>query len=267
MCLGAKERAANERMKRNYEFKLQAREREWMRTLSLTNVERMEYKRGIDESNLGLANVYSDIQEKHGEAIDAMFEQSQEDWKTFLAENKGDKMMASGQLGRSRDRISAIELGQYLKKGNDQVNALIKGSKAMQKQGYAQAAKTRSQQMEMFAKNVFVKNPDMAPPKPVFQDVGAGAFRDALQIIGTGASTYAAFAASDRILKENIKKIGESISGLGIYKFNYIGKTKQYIGTMSDEVKKIFPEAVVLMANGYEGVRYDLIDVQFKEAV
>ena len=43
MCLGAGARAANERMKRNYEFKLQAREREWMQTLSLTNVERMQY--------------------------------------------------------------------------------------------------------------------------------------------------------------------------------------------------------------------------------
>jgi len=36
---------------------------------------------------------------------------------------------------------------------------------------------------------------------------------------------------------------------------------------MSDEVKKILPKAVVKMPNGYEGVRYDLIDVQFKEAV
>ena len=266
MCLGAGARAANERMKRNYEFKLQAREREWMQTLSLTNVERMQYEQGIDASNLGLANFYSDIQEKHGEAVDAMFVQSQEDWKTFLSENVGDKMKASGRLGKSRDRISAIELGQYLKKGNDQVNALIKGTKAMQKQGYAQAGKTRAEQMKMFAQNVFIKNPDMAPPKPVYQDVGAAAFQDALGIIGSAASTYAAFG-SDRSLKENIKKIGESISGLGIYKFNYIGKTKQYIGTMSDEVKKIFPEAVVMMANGYEGVRYDLTDVQFKEVV
>tara|TARA_E500000305_G_C3978961_1_gene215842 strand:- start:285 stop:1085 length:801 start_codon:yes stop_codon:yes gene_type:complete len=266
VCLGAGARAANERMKRNYEFKLQAREREWMRTLSLTNVERMEFERGIDASNLGLANVYSDIQEKHGEAIDAMFVQSQEDWKTFLAENTGDKMMAAGQLGKSRDRISAIELGQYLKKGNDQVTALMKGSRKMSREGYAAAAKAKSDQARLFAQNVFIKNPDMAPPPPVYQDVGAAAFQDALGILGSAASTYAAFG-SDRNLKENIKKIGESISGLGIYKFNYIGKAKQYIGTMSDEVKKVFPEAVVIMANGYEGVRYDLIDVQFKEAV
>ena len=265
MGLGAGARAANERMKRNYEFKLQAREREWMRTLSLTNVERMEFERGIDESNLGLANVYADIQEKHGEAIDAMFVQSQEDWKTFLQENKGDQMKAAGQLGRSRDRISAIELGQYLKKGNDQVNALIKGSRKMSREGYGAAAKAKADQSRLFAQNVFIKNPDMAPPPPVFQNVGMAAFQDALGIGQSAASMFAAF--SDRELKENIQKIGESISGLGIYKFNYIGKVKKYIGTMSDEVKKIFPKAVVRMPNGYEGVRYDLIDVQFKEVV
>ena len=68
-------------------------------------------------------------------------------------------------------------------------------------------------------------------------------------------------------LKENIKKIGESISGLGIYKFNYIGQAKQYIGAMADEVLKVVPEAVVTMENGFMGVRYDLIDVNFKEVV
>jgi hypothetical protein len=174
-------------------------------------------------------------------------------------------MKAAGQLGRSRDRISAIELGQYLKKGNDQVNALIKGARDMSRQGGAEAARTRASQLDMFAKNAFIKNPDMAPPKPVFQNVGMAAFQDALGIGTSAATMFAAF--SDRELKENIQKIGESISGLGIYKFNYIGKVKQYIGTMSDEVKKIFPKAVVRMPNGYEGVRYDLIDVQFKEVV
>ena len=268
MCLGASAKAANARMKRNYEFKLQAREREWMRTLSLTSTERMQYERGIDESNLGLANFYSDIQEKHGEAIDEMFRDNQETWKKFLSENVGDKMKLAGQTGRSADRIRAVELGQYFKQSNDKVLALMEGTKKLNKEGNQARAKVKAQQMQMFANNVFVKSPDMAPPPPVFQNVGAAAFQDALSIGGTLLSAGASIAAiSDRQLKENIQKIGESISGLGIYKFNYIGKAKQYIGTMSDEVKKIFPEAVVKMANGYEGVRYDLTDVYFKEVI
>ena len=97
------------------------------------------------------------------------------------------------------------------------------------------------------------------------QNVGQAAFMDALNIGMTVAGPF--IAKSDRNLKENIKKIGESISGLGIYKFNYIGQTQKWIGTMADEVKKIKPEAVVLMKNGFEGVRYDMIDVNMRRAV
>ena len=81
----------------------------------------------------------------------------------------------------------------------------------------------------------------------------------------TGGAAGPAALPSDRRLKENIVKLGESISGLGIYKFNYIGKAKQYIGAMADEVIKVFPEAAVLRPDGFYAVKYDLIDVTFKE--
>ena len=56
------------------------------------------------------------------------------------------------------------------------------------------------------------------------------------------------------------------MSGLGIYKFNYIGQAEKYIGAMADEVLKIVPEAAILGDDGFYRVNYDLIDVTFKEA-
>ena len=50
------------------------------------------------------------------------------------------------------------------------------------------AGQARAEQMNMFAKNAIIKNPDLAPPKPVMQNVGAAAFMDALSI-GTKAIT------------------------------------------------------------------------------
>ena len=270
MCLGAKEKAANEQLKRDYQHKLDLRERKWMQDISLTRVQHLQHEQGIDASNLGLANFFTDIQEKHGEAVDAMFTQSQEDWKEYLAKNAGDQRKAAGQLGRSTDRISAVDLGAYLKKGHDQVEALTKASVAANKAAGQMTAKVRAQQMQSFANNMFIKHPDIAPPKPVGHDVGAAAFRDALQIASTVVQTGMAVASpfiikSDRSLKENIKKLGESPSGIGIYKFNYIGNAKKYIGAMADDVMKVVPEAVSTMANGFFGVNYNLIDVQFKE--
>ena len=266
MCLGAQAKAANERARRDYEYKLEKRERDWMQTLGMTKVEHLQYQQTIDSSNLGLANVYSDIQEKQYEAVNTAMAESQQDWKSFLADNTGDQLKAKGRIGRSADRISAVDLGQYLKKGSDRAYALTKSSRELSKAGQKAAGMAKAEQMRAFTKVAFVKNPDMAPPQPVYQNVGAAAFMDALSIGSSIASIALPFAVpSDRRLKENIQKIGESISGLGIYKFNYIGKAKQYIGAMADEVIKVVPEAVSTMSNGYLGVNYNLIDVTFKE--
>ena len=66
---------------------------------------------------------------------------------------------------------------------------------------------------------------------------------------------------SDRRLKNNIKLIGYSPSGLKIYNFSYIGDNKVYQGVMSDEIPQ---HAVVKGNNGYDKVYYDKIDVEFK---
>lgn len=66
---------------------------------------------------------------------------------------------------------------------------------------------------------------------------------------------------SDRRLKKNIIKIGESKSGLNIYEFEYINKEGTYQGVMSDEIPK---EAVLVDDNGYDSVDYSKLDVDFK---
>jgi len=66
---------------------------------------------------------------------------------------------------------------------------------------------------------------------------------------------------SDRRLKNNIKLIGYSPSGLKIYNFSYVGDNKVYQGVMSDEIPQY---AVIKGDNGYDKVYYDKIDVEFK---
>ena len=266
MCLGASARAANKAARRNYEYQLQKREADWMQTLSITNTERVMYKQGIDASNLGLANIYSDIEEKFGDQVGQALQEDEANWKNFLQNNEGMKMAASGQTGRSADRISTLDLADYLKKGSRKAYELTESRQELNKVAAKAAGQARAEQMNMFAKNNIIKSPDLAPPKPVYQNVGAAMFMDALSIAGSVAQIAAVITSSDRRLKENIQKIGESISGLGIYKFNYIGKAKQYIGAMAAEVIKVVPEAAVLRSDGFYGVNYNLIDVDFKEA-
>ena len=265
MCLGAQARAANETARKNYEYQLETRERNWMQTLSTTATERVMHDQTIDASNIGLSRVYGDIQEKFGDQLGQALQDDEVNWSKFLSENTGSKLAGSGQTGRSASRVSTLDFAEYLKKGSRTAYELTESKEELNKTAQAAAGQARSEQMQSFAKNAIVKNPDIAPPTPTYQNVGMAALMDALKIAGSVGSTVAGFKASDRRLKENIQKIGESISGLGIYKFNYIGKAKQYIGAMADEVIKVVPEAVGTMSNGYLGVNYNLIDVTFKE--
>ena len=130
------------------------------------------------------------------------------------------------------------------------------------------AGKARAEQMQSFMNVAFIKNPDMLPPKPVGQNVGHAMMMDALSIGSSIAGMAMPFVAagSSKKLKDNIVKIGRSIAGHNIYKFNYKGNSRRYVGVIAEEIQQTVPEAVVTMPNGFLGVIYDLIDVQFKEA-
>jgi hypothetical protein len=77
--------------------------------------------------------------------------------------------------------------------------------------------------------------------------------------MGDLASTVGLMAAfSDRKLKSNIKRIGTHPLGIGIYKYLIFGD--EAIGVMSDEVRKVMPEAVsVHKESGYDMVDYGMI--------
>ena len=182
MCLGAQARAANETARRNYQYSLDKREKEWMQTLSVTNTERVMHDQKIDASNIGLSQVYGDIQAKFGDQIGDALQEDEANWKKFLQDNTGGKMAASGQTGRSAARISTLELGEYLAKGSRKAYELTEGKQELDKAGRKAAGMARAEQMNSFAKNAIIRNPDLAPPKPVYQNVGAAAFMDALSI-------------------------------------------------------------------------------------
>ena len=69
---------------------------------------------------------------------------------------------------------------------------------------------------------------------------------------------------SDRRLKKNITKIGQSPGGLNIYSFEYKNPADGkglFQGVMSDEV----PEEAVINNGEYDMVNYSLLDVEFKQ--
>ena len=265
MCLGADARAANKAAKQKYQNQLAVRERNWMNTIALTHVERIEHDITMDAAHVGLGNQYAEIQEKYGALIDEAVHASEIDYKTYLEQSEGATAAASGRTGRSIARMQVVDYGQYLAKGSRQAWKLSQNSRQLSKEGAQAAAEARHAQLSSFAKNNIIKNPDIAPPIPVKQNVTLAALRDGMQIVQTAASVAAPIVASSKELKDNIVKIGRSIAGHNIYKFNYKGDSRRYVGVIAEEIQQTVPEAVVTMPNGFLGVIYDLIDVNFHE--
>ena len=69
-----------------------------------------------------------------------------------------------------------------------------------------------------------------------------------------GASAITKF--SDRRLKANIKRVGETAGGIPTYTYNYIKSKAKQFGVMADEVFKVIPEAVSVDPSGYLMVDY-----------
>ena len=72
---------------------------------------------------------------------------------------------------------------------------------------------------------------------------------------------------SDRRLKMNIKEVGrDERTMLPLYEFEYAGKPgTTYLGVMSDDVRKKFPEMVIVMPNGYDAVNYAGLGIEMIE--
>ena len=158
-----------------------------MQTLSITNTERVMHDQLVDSSNLGLSQVYGDIQEKFGDQIGQALQEDETNWKQFLEQSKGAELAASGRTGRSIDRISTLDLAEYLKKGSRKAYELTESREELNEAGQKARGMARAEQMQSFAKNSIVRNPDLAPPQPVMQNVGAAMFMDALSIASSVA--------------------------------------------------------------------------------
>ena len=145
-----------------------------------------------------------------------------------MTERGGEAMVQSAEMGR-QSTLLGIEYG-----GMAGANAGVQAAYANQMAGFGHQSSMLNSQVGMWG-----------------------------QIYG-GAAQGLTSGMSDRRLKKNINKIGESPSGLNIYSFEF--KDSKYgegvfQGVMSDEV----PQEAVGTRGGYDTVNYNMLDVEFKQ--
>ena len=217
MCLGEGARNANKAAKRQYQYQLAQRERNWMTTLGITSIEQMHHEQTVDSSNVGLQNYYGSLQDQYGDLVGQARQADEENWKNYVKETG--KRAASGQTGRSAARMDITDLGEYMAQGSRKAYLLTQAQEKLSQAGAQQAAQTRQLQMQSFANNNIIKSPDLAPPRPVMQNEGMAAFKDALSIassiagIASGIGSLSQGSTTNSLLKDILEgqKSGKKI--------------------------------------------------------
>ncbi|MFZ5963850.1 tail fiber domain-containing protein [Thalassococcus sp. BH17M4-6] len=70
---------------------------------------------------------------------------------------------------------------------------------------------------------------------------------------------------SDQNLKTDIRKVGVSPSGIGIYEYRYKGHPQVFRGAIAQDVQRHVPGAVTRGEAGYLMVNYSQIDVPLRQ--
>ena len=184
--------------------------------------------------------------------------------RKLLQESTYGKLLAGAKVtGKSVKRFGVLEAaaaGEYF---NGNVKKLTESRQQMEWGMEYSRIRAKNAQYQSWANVSHAPTADIEMGAPAMRNVGMAMAGDIMSGIGTIAGIAAAF--SDSRLKKDIKKIGTSIEGHNIYKFKYLDEDNEYIGVMAEEVYKKKPEAVGYMGNGYLGVDYNQIDVEFRE--
>ena len=189
MCLGAGARAANKAAMRRYEYELKVRKRKDVQKKNAYATASINYKWNIDNIHVGLGNSYAAAQTQLNRLKDKAWRRNESAMLKHLKHSAYGKAMAQGRTGKSYERMGvmeAAELGRFYA----QTNAALTDANEDFMIGVKSAReKAKAAQRREFANVWAVPTEDVAPPRPVMQNVGQAMFMDALSI-GTSIASF-----------------------------------------------------------------------------
>ncbi len=188
MCLGAGAKARNESARRRYKYENERRERNWMQTISIYNAQKVKYEE--DVQNASLAQAQAKVEQQ--QAMDLARGEAQLKYAELFRKLQEDstygKLVAAGQTGQSTRRRGVLDYAKYGREVSDIARKLTLNDRELAKKSSKEIAAYKQFKDQAFAKVAFQPIPDVEPPQPVMESVGAAAFMDALSI-GTSIAT------------------------------------------------------------------------------
>ena len=188
MCLGAQADAANDNATRRYNYEVERRERNWMQEIAIYNAKKVKHQ--IDSDNIAIAQsqAYAKQQEDMNIARGAAQLKYENLYKELLESSEASNLIASGATGRSVNRAKTMEYAEFGRQINTIGRKIMMEDVDLKRKTDAAVSKLQGFREQSYANIAFNPTPDVAPPQPVMQSVGAQAFMQALSIAGSVAT-------------------------------------------------------------------------------
>ena len=189
MSSGMQASAANKQASRNYQHQLKVRERKWMGERSLYSTKLVQHDQEVDLANIAAQRAYTKTQLSLNNAQALAILQNQEDWKKMLV-NEGTAQVSAasrGIRGKSVARQLVMNKGAF---GMTQAMRTRGLTMAQYEAKYANESVNRQLKAglnQSFGKVAIEPIPDVAPPKPVYQNAMLSAILGGAQ---AGLSAY-----------------------------------------------------------------------------
>jgi hypothetical protein len=166
--------ASNKAARRNYEHRLKVRERKWMQTRTTYASKKVQFKQEVDQANIAAQRAYSRNRYQLNQARSLAFLENQEDFKKML-QNQGMIKVSAAERGvRGRSVAKALAQNQ----ANFGMSQAMR-SRALTMAGYKAKLSNedvnrqlKGQLLKSFGKVAIQPVQDLAPPEPVYQNVG-----------------------------------------------------------------------------------------------
>lgn len=188
---------ANKAARRDYEYKLKVREHRWMRERSTYQTKQVQYQTNLSEANIAAQRAYSQSQASLNNIRSKALLDHQEDFSSMLKAEGAIEASAAerGIRGALVQRMKTMNIAELGRANAARTRAMTMSREAYFEHNAGIARKLRSKQNQLFGQVAIMPVPDLPPPKPVMQNVGATLFLGlagaAFDAAGTNMSTRA----------------------------------------------------------------------------
>ena len=187
--------ATNKARRRDYEYRLKVRKNRWMRDRSLYQTKRVQYQSNLDEANIAAQKAYTKSQISLNNVRSQAMLDHAEDFRSMLkAEGMIEAQAAErGVRGASINRLISGNIARLGLSNAARTRALTQTLYKFNESNESVRNQLKSRQNSLYGQVAISPIPDIAPPPPVMQNVGASLF---LGLASAGFDAAGAYAAN-----------------------------------------------------------------------